>query len=412
MNPQAESRQALVLSIERTALVCRYLVYIILAPLFAASTQDFGSATFIAITVLLFGHNAFAHWVFYARAYRYFASRVNFIVYLVEATAIVELTGAEHSPGYILFLLVIIGYGCYAGELKSTLQAAGLCAAALAGIVGIEWLRGSLDATAPHLVALFVGLGVCGWLMGSLGARLRDLESRAIGMAQEAASSEATLRTILDNAADPIFVYDESERIIEANNPACKLLGEPRETLLGKRVRTFIFDDGTLGQKMASLRATGEARGREVFVDREGTERTVDMVVRSVIREGRHYNVVIGHDITDQVNLQEAARLANLHLERLNKELRQLDQLKTDFLVTMSQRLRSPMAALLGYVEMLLDEELGEIRPEQRKALRTCRRSAYRVLRLLDEALELGGRTSPGLAPTDSAVSPPPARKP
>jgi signal transduction histidine kinase len=80
--------------------------------------------------------------------------------------------------------------------------------------------------------------------------------------------------------------------------------------------------------------------------------------------------------------------------------------MKTQFLATMSQKLRSPLTALLGFVELLLHEELGEITPEQREALQSCRRSARRTFSLMDEALEFGRAEE---ATTQFALEEPPS---
>ena len=48
--------------------------------------------------------------------------------------------------------------------------------------------------------------------------------------------SEERYRTILEQAADAIFMRDESGRILEANQKACQSLGYSREELLAKSI--------------------------------------------------------------------------------------------------------------------------------------------------------------------------------
>jgi signal transduction histidine kinase len=121
------------------------------------------------------------------------------------------------------------------------------------------------------------------------------------------------------------------------------------------------------------------------MLDSDGGEHTVDLKARSFVREHARYFVCVARDITEQKDYQEATQLANENLERLNRELRQLNDLKAGFLGKTSQKLRAPLAALLGYLDMLINEELGEINDDQRKALHTCRRSALRLLRVAEE---------------------------
>ena len=231
--------------------------------------------------------------------------------------------------------------------------------------------------------------------MGVISDRFRITEEEHLARAQELASSEATLRTILDSAGDPILVFDQHELITEANGRACALLQLSREQLLGSRVRGFIFDDGTLPVKFATLRNKGEYKGEQLLIDAEGSEHTTSVVIRSFVREQQRYYVLVARDITEERRLQETERETTARLEQLNRELAQASKVKTEFLVTMSKKLRSPLAVMLGYTDMLLEGELGELTLEQQKAVQTCRRNVHRVLRLLDEALELGQRHSP-----------------
>jgi signal transduction histidine kinase len=144
-----------------------------------------------------------------------------------------------------------------------------------------------------------------------------------------------------------------------------------------------------LAHKFANLRTRGRVQSEEVLVNAEGEERTVEMVTRSYVRDDTRYHVAIIRDISDRKDLQEATRLASIQLERLNIELRQVERLKANFLASISRNMRSPLSAVSGYVEMLLEEELGEVNTGQRKALQTCRRGLLRVFRLIDEALDL-----------------------
>ena len=107
------------------------------------------------------------------------------------------------------------------------------------------------------------------------------------------------------------------------------------------------------------------------------------------MRNQQRFFVVVAHDITERKHLQEATHLANVNLERLNRELQQVNNLKTGLLTAVSQRLRSPLTAILGYLDMLLNDELGPLPPEQRKILQNARRTTLRVFALIDEALDV-----------------------
>ncbi|NWF51713.1 MAG: response regulator [Nitrospirae bacterium] len=86
--------------------------------------------------------------------------------------------------------------------------------------------------------------------------------------------------------------------------------------------------------------------------------------------------------------LDERTRLLGL-LERANRELRELDRLKSTFLANMSHELRTPMNAIIGYTELLLDRVDGEINEEQEKSLRKVATNARHLLQLINDVLDI-----------------------
>lgn len=391
-----ESRLTLVLGVERMALIMRYLVYLLLASLFFMGELPGNWLNLTMITVAILLHNGFTHWVLWRRHYRLLFSAGNFLIYLAEVSLVIGFTGGEQSEAYVLYLFLIIGFSAYSQRFQTIVRVAVICAALYIAIIAMDEAildtRMSVGAVAVKVLSIFV----CGWLVASLSSLLQRIEANSLKRSLALAASEATLRTILDTTADPILVYDEQEFIVDANASACRFLGTPREALLGKRVRVFMFDDGTLPQRWASLRARGEYQGELIMVNAEGVEHTVDLKARSFVREQKRYFVCVARDITEQKDLQEATRQTNENLARLNRELRQLNDLKAGFLGKTAQKLRGPLAALLGYLDLLINEELGEITDEQRKALHTCRRSALRLLRVAEETPTFAGARREG----------------
>ena len=153
-------------------------------------------------------------------------------------------------------------------------------------------------------------------------------------------------------------------------------------------MRAYLFDDGALSHKFAELRARGQALSQEIVVPKIGDERVVDIVARSFVRDGARCYIALLRDITDRKNLEETSRLIDARLEKLTNDLRQLDRHKADFVREMSVGVRTPLSVVAGYVQMLLDGDLGDVNPEQSKALQTCRRSIQRAFRLIGQTID------------------------
>ncbi|CAB4689448.1 unannotated protein [freshwater metagenome] len=69
-----------------------------------------------------------------------------------------------------------------------------------------------------------------------------------------------------------------------------------------------------------------------------------------------------------------------------NAALRQLDQLKDDFVASVSHEFRTPLTAIDGYIE-LLDDDRERLDPEHREYVSVIRSSAARLVRLVSDLL-------------------------
>jgi two-component system phosphate regulon sensor histidine kinase PhoR len=74
---------------------------------------------------------------------------------------------------------------------------------------------------------------------------------------------------------------------------------------------------------------------------------------------------------------------------RLIEELKSLDQAKSDFLATVSHELRTPLTSIVGYTEMLRDQDAGPVTPTQGSMLDTIDRNAARLRNLIEDVLTL-----------------------
>jgi len=380
----AEPRLSTAIRLEFTILIIRYVGYIMVFLSYITGTTTDYTPSLAGITVGLVLQNAWVHYVLYTEKYNLLLTPLNFAMHLGKISLIVVLTGGANSPFVPLFVLPIIGYCMCSTDYRSTYRVTFCTAGAYAMIVLVSWLVGAFDLTYPVSFYFFLIL-LAGWMMNALGERVRTVEDEGLRRARALASSEATLRAILNSTDSPIVVCQENELIADVNEGASEFIGLPRQEMVGRRIRAFLFDDGTLPTKLATLRTKGQFHGEAMVLTADGEERMVDLRVRSYIHNDQRFFVAMLHDITSAKNLQEASRLTNLRLEQVNRELQQVNQLRTAFFSTVSSRLRSPLCGVLGFVDMLLNEELGEVTPEQRNALHSSRRGLQRVFKLLDE---------------------------
>ncbi len=113
---------------------------------------------------------------------------------------------------------------------------------------------------------------------------------------------------------------------------------------------------------------------------------------------GGHYDghVWIYRDITERHEMETqresliaAEQDVRIVIEEQNERLRELDQLKSEFVANVSHELRTPLTSIMGFTEILSDGAGGELNEQQREYLEIVTRSSQRMLRLIDDLLLL-----------------------
>lgn len=113
----------------------------------------------------------------------------------------------------------------------------------------------------------------------------------------------------------------------------------------------------------------------------EGIAHELSVATENMVRfeEIKQFNETL------QVRIQDATKELRIN----NKKLRDLDATKDEFISMASHQLRTPLTSVKGYISMILDGDLGEIRPEQRKALKEAYDSSQRMVYLIGDFLNL-----------------------
>ena len=101
----------------------------------------------------------------------------------------------------------------------------------------------------------------------------------------------------------------------------------------------------------------------------------------------------IGYYLVRSVQREIAQRekIENLakDLERANDKLRELDQMKSEFLSLATHQIRSPLTAIKGYSSMMLDGDYGEFPVKAKGAVRTIMTSSQNLINIVGEFLDI-----------------------
>ncbi len=172
-------------------------------------------------------------------------------------------------------------------------------------------------------------------------------------------SEREKLETILTGIEDCVIVVDSDRRLILMNRKAREAFDVPDTNLVGKRARDTIqhpeLIDFLRGANMSSPART------EIN-----------------LKDGRVMNTQITPipEIGLVVTMQDITYL------------KELDRIKTDFVNTISHDLRSPLTAILGYVELI--ERIGQVTPQQKEFIHRVQLSVHSITALINDLLDLG----------------------
>uniref|UniRef100_UPI000FFC598F histidine kinase dimerization/phospho-acceptor domain-containing protein n=1 Tax=Methylobacterium crusticola TaxID=1697972 RepID=UPI000FFC598F len=194
------------------------------------------------------------------------------------------------------------------------------------------------------------------------------------------------IRALLDAVTDGVVTLDEDGRIVGLNAGAVALLGrEPRE-VTGEAFGA-LFTSGSQGVAESCLhRARGEGGGgpgEEVVArTRDGDVPFLLTVTPVAVGGARRFSAVL-RDVS-------AFKRTEVELTRARREAERASAQKSDFLATISHEVRTPLNAIIGFAEVMLEEQFGPVGNERyRDYLRDIRASGEHVVSLVNDLLDL-----------------------
>jgi len=95
------------------------------------------------------------------------------------------------------------------------------------------------------------------------------------------------------------------------------------------------------------------------------------------------------HKVLDEKQRFVSLKDYTSELERANKELRKIDEIKSEFVSVASHELRTPLAAIKNAVQLILNGKTGEINENQSKFLSMAERNINRLTNILNNLLDL-----------------------
>jgi len=143
-------------------------------------------------------------------------------------------------------------------------------------------------------------------------------------------------------------------------------------------------------------RETSFAVGCDGFIQKPIDARGFASIVQLYLAGHREPYTSSADATGERLRLQSHRMVGHLEqkvaeLSAANERLREVERLRTEFYRNISHELATPMTPIVGYLRMLLDEELGPVNKPQAKAMRAMDECVRRLRSTLDNLIDVTG---------------------
>jgi signal transduction histidine kinase len=230
----------------------------------------------------------------------------------------------------------------------------------------------------------------------------------------EARAERDRLNLVIGSVADPILVTDPNGDISLMNAPAERLFTElPHGDQAS--LRFVQANDAHFSSFLSGLLFSSDRRRRGelgLVEPSTGQPLPVEAISGKILSEQGELTAVVTilHDRTEAIekqHLYDRLKKGSEELERKIQEatadiaqqnellrrqaiaLEQASALKSQFLANMSHEFRTPLNAILGYTNMVLQGVSGELKPQQRRHLTRIDSNGRHLLAIINEILDI-----------------------
>ena len=200
--------------------------------------------------------------------------------------------------------------------------------------------------------------------------------------------ADARFRALFELAPNGIAMLDPDLAFTDINPALCRLLDRDRDTLVGRPLSELLGSGQEL--RLADLKATlaqaGNWRGILPLPQEGAVAQTEWQVTRDL---GTGACIAVIEDVTARQRLEMAREHALQGEQAARVEAERSNQLKDEFLATLSHELRNPLNAILGWAEVL--RKTPELPAPVARGIEAIRRNSRVQAHLISDLLDFAG---------------------
>lgn len=225
----------------------------------------------------------------------------------------------------------------------------------------------------------FRGSSEFGELASSFNIMAQKLEEYQAGNLQQLMAEKTRIETLINNMKDPVIGLDNDQRLLFVNQSACLVMGLHADEIIGKSAQEIAIHNDLLRSLVRDLFSpAGESTGKrsdtvKIFADNKESYFRKEIIPIETIPTGEKEKQPAGNVIV----------LKNI------TQFEELDQAKTNFIATVSHELKTPLSSIQMSLQLLENEKLGVLNPEQQEMIHSIREDSERLLKITGELLNM-----------------------
>ena len=202
----------------------------------------------------------------------------------------------------------------------------------------------------------------------------------------------AILKAIFASMEQGVVFIDDRNRIAYCNPAAEKIRNIRLGDVLGQRILECHPSRAhqKVNQVIDDLKSD-RIQGHHLMNIQMVEDRFYDNTY-SAVRDSNHKYlgiIVVTQEVTQRKQIEDELKEALKKLETAHEEQRRLNQMKDDFLSTVSHELKTPMISVMGYLGLILKEKVGSLTEQQKKFLEISYRNLLKLEKNIDNLLDL-----------------------
>ncbi len=240
------------------------------------------------------------------------------------------------------------------------------------------WIKGKIIKNKYSYQIILILRNITEWKKNETKIKkyLLEVDENLKTLQEEKIKSE----TIFTSIADGLFTVDNYWKITSFNPAAEKIMGIESHSAIGKSCHEIFH--GELCRRECALsesKSTGKILLCKEGKIKDASGNWIPVIISTAPIKNLNGEIIGGVETFRDIS----------EIEKINRELTRLNNIKTDFLSMVSHELKTPLTVIKGYIELMLHNRLGKFEPKQFSVLEMIKDRIDKLNLLINDLLDI-----------------------